>query len=157
MKKLIIGIAIVAIIAIVSVVQYYQSYHIQDSPEAIEKEIEHRLRADIEIRSIQTMNNKLVFAFTMGTTLGSGELIKGFNGRYKYYYAGYGTNEIRERIIETQNGQFLMLTGRNNLSIKHITAFIEDESYDVIIPEGEYYLTLTPVKETLIEYGQDIH
>lgn len=151
-KKLILSVTVLVSIVLVYAVQYYNSYNIKNSLGTVERETEYRLNSDIEMQIMKVVDNKLVFTFTVGDQLGSGELIKGFNNRYKYNYAGHGTNEIRERIIETKNGQFLMLTGRNSQSIKHIRAHIEDEAYDVIIPEGEFYLTVTPIKETKLEF-----
>lgn len=152
MKKIIAGVVIGCVILLLYAYQYVHTYDIPNEREAIESEVEARLGMDIELRDLKTVHDKLVFTFTTGSTLGSGELVKGRNNKYRYLYAGYGTNGVRERVIETNNGQFLMLTGRNSMSIQKISASIDEDLYDVEIPEGEYYLTLTPVKETGREF-----
>lgn len=152
MKKLLIAVAVLVFITLIFVIQDFKTYNIKDSLEAVEREIEHRLSTDIHIRNMSTVGNKRLFTYTMGDTFGSGELIRGYNNRYKFNYVGHGTSKIRERIIKTGKGQFLMLAGRNRLNIQHIIAHIEDEVYDVNIPEGEYYLVLTPVQPTKMKF-----
>ncbi|PZM66274.1 hypothetical protein DOE73_07410 [Paenibacillus dendritiformis] len=57
----------------------------------------------------------------------NGELFKGLNGKYKFHFLGQGTNQIRERVIETNKGQYLKLSGRNDRNIGKIIAFIDEK------------------------------
>ncbi|WGU95831.1 hypothetical protein QJQ58_06065 [Paenibacillus dendritiformis] len=65
-------------------------------------------------------DNKLHFLFTAGDAVGDGELFKGLNGKYKFHFLGQGTNQIRDRVIETNKGQYLKLSGRNDRNIGKI-------------------------------------
>lgn len=157
MKKSFISVAalaavILGIVFVVDTSNYLSKYSIRDYAADIEKDIENRLGMDIVIRDRVVTDNKLHFVFTVGQTVGSGELTRGWNRKYKFEYFGHGTNGIRERIVETDKGQYLMLAGRNDENIGSIRAFIEGETYDAAIPDGPYYLVMTPVKRTRLEF-----
>lgn len=71
---------------LVPVLYYFylnHEYSISDDPADIERAIATRLTSDGHIRMVQITDNKLHFLFTEGDTVGDGELIKGFNGKYK--------------------------------------------------------------------------
>ncbi|MNP43724.1 hypothetical protein D3C76_1375600 [compost metagenome] len=131
---------------------YSSKYSIDNNIPEIEEEIEKRLESEIEIKKTLLTNNKLHFVFDMSGVMGSGEFRKGWNNKYKFEFVGHGTNSIRERIIETNKGQYLKIAGRNTENIGEIKAYIDDEIYDIEIPDGEYFLVLEPVKKTEIEF-----
>lgn len=143
---------ILGIVLIVEMSNYLNKYSINDNAADIEKDIESRSGMDIVIRDRVVTDNKLHFVFTAGQTVGSGELTRGWNRKYKFEFFGHGTNGIRQRIVETDKGQYLMLAGRNDEYIGSIRAFIEGEAYDVTIPDEPYYLVMTPVKRTQLEF-----
>ena len=74
------------------------------------------------------------------------------NTRLKFESVGHETNLIRERIIKTNKGQYLKLAGRNIENIGKVKAYIDDEIYEIDVPDGEYFLVLEPVKETELEF-----
>lgn len=157
MKKSYIGVTALAavllgIVLAVGISQYGHKYSISDSAADIEQAIASRSGMEIEIRERVVTDDKLHFVFTVGQTVGSGELKRGWNRRYKLEYYGHGTNGIRERIVETSGGQYLMLAGRNDERIGRIHAIIDDAAYDVAIPDAPYYLVMTPVRSTNREF-----
>lgn len=131
---------------------YSNKYFINNSNKDIEEAIEERIKTDISIRASTVTDDKLHFIFTIGETVGSGELSRGWNNKYKLEFFGHGTNWIRERIVKTKSGQYLKLAGRNDENIGSIKAFIDEEEYYIKIPEDKYYIVMTPVKETDREF-----
>jgi hypothetical protein len=132
---------------------YLEKYSINATEADIEKAIEERFDMDIVVRAYVATNDKLHFVFTIGDrNVGSGELVRGWNKKYKVEFYGHGTNWIRQRIVETNEGQYLKPAGRNNKNIGSIKAFVGDEVYDVAIPDGDYYIVMTPVRDTELEF-----
>lgn len=156
MKKIAFVIILVLMLTIGYVVtnKYIEQYSISPTKSDIERFIEDRSNMEVVVRDFVITNNKLHFIFTIGESgnVGSGELKRGLNNKYKFEFYGHGTNVIRQRIIETNKGQYLKLAGRNQQDIGHIQAYIEDEVYEVEIPNGEYYLIMTPVHKTKQEF-----
>lgn len=62
----------------------------------------------------------------------------------------WGKERIRSEsgYIETNKGQYLKLSGRNDRNIGKIIAFIDEKKVEVNIPEEDYYLVLTPIEST---------
>lgn len=133
---------------------YYKSYSISEKYKDIEMALEESSDLDVEIKEHVITDNKLHFVFTTSAgTVGSGELVRGWNNKYKVVFFGYGTNWIRERIVETDQGQYLKLAGKNtNNTIGRIRAFIDDGVYDIAIPDEEYYIVMTSVQATVREF-----
>ncbi|MCQ6562999.1 hypothetical protein [Paenibacillus mendelii] len=131
---------------------YSQKYAIEGTLAGIDSAVGESLKAEIKTHEIQVVDNKLFFVFTMGSTVGSGELKRGLNNKYAFESAGYGTNDIRERIVETSEGQYLFTAGRNDQNIGKIKAYIEDGQYELNIPQGEYYVALVPVQATDLNF-----
>jgi len=156
MRKKTIIVVVLFLILFVALIWYRQEvrrYVIENHAEAVEFAIEDVLNSDIDIHKMTELDNKIFFLFAFQNgTIGSGELSRGLNGKYKLEYVGHGTGWIRERVVETNKGTYLMLAGRNMKGIGVIEAWIEDEKYSIEIPEGEYYLVLTPVRETSLEF-----
>jgi len=152
MKKTILITIGLIICSFIFFINFSSEYSINNNPSEIKEEIEKRLKADIDIKVIRVTNNKLHFVFDMNGSLGTGELRRGWTNKYKFESVGYGTNKLRERIIETNHGQYLKLAGINNDNIGKIKAYIDNEIYDIDIPMGEYFLVLEPIKETKLEF-----
>ncbi len=132
---------------------YDKIYSIRALHNDIEQALEETSDLDVVIKEHAITDNKLHFVFTTtGGTVGSGELVRGWNNKYKVVFFGYGTNGIRERIVETDKGQYLKLAGKNSNNIGRIRAFIEDEVYDITIPDNEYYIVMTSVRATDREF-----
>ena len=149
---IVVVVVVVAIAAAVGIRYFTDRYSIDGSPAEIEAAIERSYGKQIDVRNRVVTGNKLHFIFTDGQTVGSGELTRGWNRKYKLEYFGYGTNQIRERIVETNNGQYLMLAGRNDSDIGSIRAFIEGDEYEAAIPEDPYYIVMTPVQRTKLAF-----
>lgn len=151
-QTIVIGLLVCFGIISLYVNNYNKEYFINDSNRDIETVLEERMGTDITVRTSTVTDDKIHFIFTIGETVGSGELSQGWNNKYKLEYFGHGTNWIRERIVETKSGQFLKLAGRNDENIGSIRAFIDHEVYNVNIPDKEYYVVMIPVKETEREF-----
>ncbi len=132
--------------------KYQNEYNINNSNNEIKVALEKKLGTDVTVRASRVTDNKLHFVYTFDDSVGSGELLRGWNQKYKFEFYGYGTNWIRERIIETKNGQYLMLAGRNDKNIGLIQAYIQDDEYDVLIPDEDFYLVMTKLKNTKQEF-----
>lgn len=154
MKKTLFIIVGLIIVGSIFYLDFSSKYSIDNNIFEIEEEIEKRLEADIEIKKSQLTNNKFHFVFDMNGVLGSGELRRGWNNKYKFESVGHGTNSISERIIKTNKGQYLKLAGRNIENIGKVKAYIDDEIYEIDVPDGEYFLVLEPVKETELEFTE---
>jgi len=139
---------ILGIFLVVEISHYLNKYSNSGSAADIEREIERRSGMEIEIRDLMVTDDKLHFVFTAGQMVGSGEFERGWNRKFKFESFGHGTNGMRQRIVETDKGQYLMLAGRNDEHIGRIRAFVDDEAYDVDIPDAPYYLVMTPVQGT---------
>jgi len=148
MKKTVFGLIAVLLIGYLAYSDYTSKYYIEGTTAGIDTAVGAMLGAEINTQEITIVDNKLYFVFTMGSFVGSGELKRGFNQKYSFKFAGHGTNDIRERIVETNKGQYLLTSGQNEQNIGKIKGFIDGDQYEVNIPEGEYYLVLTPVKRT---------
>lgn len=121
MKKVIFG-NVILFLFLPMLYYFYlnHEYSISEDPADIERAIATRLPSGGHIRMSEITDNKLHFLFTAGDAVGDGELFKGLNGKYKFHFLGQGTNQIRDRVIETNKGQYLKLSGRNDRNIGKI-------------------------------------
>jgi hypothetical protein len=137
-------------------ITYWNSYALDDNVPDIEQVLEDRSGTEVTVKGLSATDDKAFFIFTMSGQIGSGELSRGWNGKYKLEYYGYGTDRVRSRVVETGKGFYLMLAGRNEGKIGSIRAAIDHEEYEVELPSDEYYLVLTPVKKTDKRFAESI-
>jgi hypothetical protein len=69
----------------------------------------------------------------------------GSNSKYRLDSVGHGTNEVRYRIMETNQGQYIRFVGRNIGGISEIITFVDGEKYSLPVTEGEFFISLVPI------------
>lgn len=99
----------------------------------------------IKIKLMKDIDDKRVILFTIGSQIGESEFTKGPNNKYKLDSAGHGSNEVRYRILKTDNGQYIKFLGRNTDGISKILALVESEKYYLSVQEGEYFISYIPL------------
>lgn len=124
-------------------------YVIEADEASIVSAIARVIEAELTMHTMMEQDDHLLFVFTSENgAVGTGQLSRGMNGKYKFVNAGYGSNVIRERIIRTNRGHYLMFAGKNVLNIRRIEADVDEQQYGMEIPDGEYFLVLTPIHKT---------
>lgn len=145
-------IAFILIIAGIGIFLYAttpEKYTINDSMTDIEAVMEERLETPIEIREHVKSGDRMFVLFETDKTLGMGEFSQGKNGKYAVEVIGHGSKPIRQSIIETNEGLYLMVAGKNENKLARIDAKIEHLNYDISIDANKpYFLTLTPINGT---------
>lgn len=124
-----------------SYIKPYFQYTINDNEQAIEESISKMLKQPIQIKLVNDIDNKRIVLFTIGTEIGESEFTKGPNNKYKIESAGYGTNTVIYRIMETNKAQYVRFLGINDENISKIIAFVDGDKYNLIVPEGQYFIT----------------
>lgn len=148
MKYKILVASVIVLFFIFISIQYvkpYYSFRIKDDEQSITQSISELLEHPIKIKLMKDIDNKRVVLFTIGSQIGESELTKGPNNKYKLESAGHGSNEVRYRILKTDNGQYIKFLGRNTEGISKILAFVESEKYYLSIQEGEYFISTIPL------------
>lgn len=126
-----------------------EKYTIEDSLPSIEAVMEDRLEQPIDIREQVKSGDRWFVLFETDKTLGMGEFVQGKNGKYAVEVIGHGSKPVRQSIIETSEGLYLLVAGKNEQQVARIDAKIEHLNYDIKLdPEAPYFLTLTPINGT---------
>ncbi len=120
-------------------------FKIKDNERDINHSISKTVNQPIEIKLMKDIDNKRIVLFTSGPELGESVLTKGPNDRYRLDSVGHGTNEVRYRIMETNQGQYIRFVGRNIGGISEILTFVDGEKYSLPVTEGEFFISLVPI------------
>ncbi|KKK36115.1 hypothetical protein WQ57_21125 [Mesobacillus campisalis] len=86
----------------------------------------------IDVVQLGDTSSHIVLLQIQNGSFGYAHLIKGWNGKFKIDHSGHGTNIVHYQEIQTNNGMYGVLVGRNpDLKIDHIVAdlFYEDFSF----------------------------
>lgn len=141
---------------VIYLITYLNTYSMSAIPEEIAEVLEHKTQASVTVKQTSVADDKVCFVFTLSQSVGTGSLTRGWNGKYKLDYFGYGTNEVRDRVVHTNKGSYLMLAGRNQRQIASIKAVLDGAEYEVKLPEEEFYLLLTPVGKTDRSFAEQL-
>ncbi len=162
MKKLVTTLVVFAVLLGASYYSYDRQYAVAYTTEDIEQLLEEQLQTNVAVRTSLQTDNKLHVVFEKAGAIGAGEFSKGWNSKYKLEYAGFGTGELQANIVSTNKQQYLLLAGKSLEQIGQIVATIDDEQYEIDIPEQPYYLVLSPIHRTnqskvnaVMIYGHD--
>lgn len=120
-------------------------FKIKDNERDISQSISKMVNQPIEIKLMKDIDNKRIVLFTSGSELGESVLTKGSNNKYRLDSVGHGTNEVRYRIMETNQGQYIRFAGRNIGGISEILTFVDGEKYNLPVTEGDFFISLVPI------------
>ncbi|WKA60270.1 hypothetical protein QWY16_09250 [Planococcus shenhongbingii] len=82
------------------------------------------------ITPINQTNTHIVLFETDDHSIGYARLVKGWNGKYKITNSGWGTNLVKYVDIQTSEGMYGILIGKNpGLEIDHIVAESPDKEF----------------------------
>lgn len=123
------------------------TYKIKNEIESINLAINKLVNNEVRIVLMQDIDNRRIVLFDMGTQIGEAFLTKGSNNRFKIDSAGFGTNEVRYRILSTDKNQYVEFTGKNEDKISKILTFVDGEKYDVNVPDEEYFISYAPLRK----------
>lgn len=116
------------------------TYTVANNEQAIGTAITKMIHRPVEIRLTRDIDNKRIILFTNGSQIGEAEFTRGPNRKLKLKSAGYGTNEVRDRILTTNKGQYVKILGRNTANISSIHATVESKTYKLTVPQGIYFI-----------------
>lgn len=109
----------------------------------------------LEVVRLDNSNSYIVLFQLENNNMGYSQLIKGLNGKFKILRAGYGTNVVSYKDIETNKGMYGILVGYNpNFKIDHLVAKLmyEEFSFTVDVSKDEKFIKYeklpTELKET---------
>ncbi|TFE19045.1 hypothetical protein E2980_23820 [Cohnella luojiensis] len=145
--KVLISIGVVFFLTVAST-QYlkpHYTYRIIDNEQAINKSISKMVDQPIQIKLMKDIDNKRIVLFTLGSEIGESVLTKGSNNKFKLDSTGYGSNEVRYRIINTNKGQYVKFIGRNTDNISKILTIVDGEKYYLSVLEAGYFISYVPL------------
>jgi len=114
----------------------------------IKHDIEKKTKASVEIRKTLTIKDNEIILFTVGPQLGTYIYKKDGSGRYEFLHGGGpGTNIFRDCVVETDNGNFGVLAGKNyDMRIKGMEVELYRIRYKVDVPKEEFFIVYYPIK-----------
>ncbi|SFB04572.1 hypothetical protein SAMN05216312_103177 [Cohnella sp. OV330] len=148
MRKVLFSLAVIITLGVGYLYRTSVTYSINNSNKAIDVAIESFLNKGrineepktIDIRLTKDIANKRIVLFTLDDQTGVAELSRGKNGKYKIGNVGYGTNWIRHRVIQTNNGVYYRAAGKRE-GIGRIRVYLGEETFDMPVGDSEYYIT----------------
>ncbi|WP_226577235.1 hypothetical protein [Halobacillus litoralis] len=117
---------------------YGTQYHIEDNQDAVQsnlKEWSNRGSEDInpdviKIVQLDDTRSYILLYQTQSKDIGYAHMIKGWNGKYKMDQSGYGTNIVDYQNVETNQGTYGVVYGRNpDLEIDYFAVNLADEPF----------------------------
>lgn len=141
LKKVVYLFLLVAVILIGYTLIYFNQYHIEDDQTAIQSSLTEWLHNGTDIQpeikemvQLDDTNSYIGLIETQDGHVGYAHFIKGWNGKFKIKRSGHGSNIVDYQKIETTNGMYVVLVGRNpDLTINHIKAELEYEEFNFIV------------------------
>ena len=101
---------------------------------------------DIDIKQELNIDNKKYVFFVINNELGDAELTKGINNKYKIESTSYGSGSLRDEIVKTNKGKYLILKGKNlDNKISYVKVLLNNKEYKITIPQKEYYMVYCSV------------
>jgi hypothetical protein len=146
--KILLLVSIVIIVAIGSyLLKATFKFTITDDEIAISKAISKQAEASVQIKQIKNIDNKKIVLFTIGNEIGETEFSKGPNNKLKIESTGYGTDNIRIRVLNTSKGQYIKALGKNEKSLKKVIIYMNQEKKQLEVPDGGYFITWTALNK----------
>lgn len=152
MKKLFWALICILTATCIGLIFYSTTYTIPNSTKQIKSSIiqfinrDMVLADDIDIKQELNIDNKKYVLFVVSNNLGTAELIKGFNNKYKIYSTECSERFFYDEIYKTNKGKYLILKGKNyNNKIAYITASLDGNKYKINIPKQEYFMVYCKV------------
>lgn len=112
---------------------------------------------DLEVKKRMDIDNKtFVYCVSEKQSI-SGELEKGFNGKYKINRISSGPNIFEYRIIETNLGKYFVILGKNfDIKISQVAASIDNKEYKIKIPKEEFFIIYCSLpKKTISRFPEE--
>jgi len=124
----------------------------------LETDIGSRLQKRIDIQKNIDIDNKKIVLFTLKESnnlrIGTAEYSMTKSKKLSYEYAGYGTADIRERVIHTDKGTYFMLAGYSLDKIETVIIYIDGKEYRIRPNQAEgFYLEIVPIEETKANFS----
>ena len=95
------------------------------------------------VKTIDIDNKKIVlyeFSTDYKKLLGDAELTRGITNKYKFNRTGYNQSIVRNRILETSRGKYLLVIGENREGkLGFIQAAVRETIFTGNIPSEEYF------------------
>lgn len=156
-SRLIMRLALLAFIALATALYPNISagiyFKVEDSEPAMELAIEHMINENIDIQRVASLDNRRFALFTSGDAMGSAAFTQGPNGKLKLDSTGIGTGSIPYQIVTTNKGQYIMYAGSHDKDLHRFILFVEDERYEMILPEEPTIIAFEPLRrETKLTY-----
>lgn len=124
-KKVTYSVIVTVLICISYLLIYFSQYHIKNDHISIESNVKKWLQFTPTVLQTVQLNNSnsyIVLFKSENSTIGYAQLLKGWNGKFRIERSGYGTNMISYEAIETNEGVYGILVGKNpDLKIDHIS------------------------------------
>jgi hypothetical protein len=113
-------------------------------------------RANIDIKAIEIIDNKVEVLLTFDDVMGEAQLTKGFGNKYRVEHLGKG-NIFIYSIIKIKDNKYLVIKGKNyDKSIDKILVTLDNKRYEFKIGTKGYFIVYCNVpKETLCEFPSD--
>lgn len=117
---------------------------------------------DIDIKQELNLDNKKYIFFLINDQfndqLGGAELTKGINNKYKIESTEWASGSLRDEIVKTNKGKYLILKGKNlDNRISYVKISLDNKEYTINIPQKEYYMVYCSVpletEETFLDFN----
>lgn len=157
-SRLIMRLAMLALIALATALYPSISarlyFKVEDSEPAMRQAIEQMTNENIHIQRVAQLDNRRFALFTTGDAMGSAAFTQGPNGKLKLdSTSGVGSGAIPYQIVTTNKGQYIMYAGNHTDELHRFILFVEDERYEMILPEEPYVIMFEPlIRETELTY-----
>ncbi|MFC3345197.1 hypothetical protein ACFOHW_22770 [Paenibacillus abyssi] len=124
------------------------NYNVENNEAAISQAIYELTRIDqkIHIQQMKDMANKKVVLFSLGSQTGLAMFERGSNDKWMIETAGLG-NTFHLTVADTSDGQYIVCAGDNADHMSRIVAYVEEDSYELDIEPGEYFIVSSPLQE----------
>ncbi|WP_197479944.1 type 2 periplasmic-binding domain-containing protein [Paenibacillus swuensis] len=118
-------------------------YNIPNNRVDIQFGIEEFVGSPVSIHGIKDIVDKKLVLYVVNKTgqVGDAELSQGPFGKLKFERKGLGSMNIRSRVMETEEGQYLWIAGRNLVGIARAEAsFYDADSLSLAVPTGNMFM-----------------
>jgi hypothetical protein len=147
MKKSLSILSCLLIISCTLLINYNRTYSISQSNKELEDSLVNWINRpatvtdSIDIKQSINIDNKKYVLFKINDSLGSAELTRGLNKKYKIDSTEYGTNIFEYRVQKTNKAKYFIINGKNyDMNINYIKVKLDNTEYKVDISKQEYFI-----------------
>ncbi|WP_211746607.1 hypothetical protein [Paenibacillus sp. Marseille-Q4541] len=151
-------ISLIAVICIIASIVVYMrlnggEYNIFVKPtkESIDSTLSVHLKKEIDTKKIVSLDKEVFFVAMMNDQPGLGHLTKKWGEKYSFEFLKSSAESFQDMILQTKEGAYYVAGGQNKENAGMIKVLIEDQFYDLPIPEGEHYIAYAPIQSTDVE------